>query len=124
MVVYTSYFGMARRFPKEKFIKTAVCYSVPPGIGIWNSVVPDADLVFGLKRGEITKEYYEQQYYQMLLDRKDQIANNIPFLKNGEQDAVLLCYEKPEDWCHRHILARFLNEQFGLDVTEYKFEDK
>ena len=60
MTVYTSYFGMARRFPKEQFIKTAVCYSVPHGIGIWNSVVPSADLVFGLKRGEITKEYYEE----------------------------------------------------------------
>ncbi len=122
MAVYTSYFGMARRFPKEKFIKTAVCYSVPRGIGIWNSVVPDPDLVFGMKRGEITKEYYEQKYYEMLLSRKEQIENNIPYLKNGEKDVVLLCYEKPDDWCHRHILARFLNEHFDLDVHEYVFE--
>lgn len=121
MSVYTSYFGMARRFPKEKFIKTAVCYKSLRGIGVWNSVVPDADLVFGMKRGEITKEYYEEQYYKMLLDRKEQIASNIPYLKNGERDVVLLCYEKPEDWCHRHILARYLKEQFDLDVQEYKF---
>ena len=121
MTVYTSYFGMSRRFPKEKFIKTAVCYSVPRGIGIWNSVGPSAELVFGMKRGEITKEYYEECYYQMLLDRKDQIAQNIPYLKNGERDVVLLCYEKPTDWCHRHILARFLKEQFDLEVVEYDF---
>lgn len=61
----------------------------------------------------------------MLLARKEQIAQNIPYLKNGEKDVVLLCYEKTGDWCHRHILARFLNEQFDLGVTEYKFaEDK
>lgn len=124
MAVYTSYFGAARKFPKDKFIKTAVCYLVPRGIGIWNSVVPPAELVFGLKRGEITKEYYEDQYYKMLLDRKEQIANNIPYLKNGERDVVLLCYEKPNDWCHRHILARFLNTEFDLDVSEYNFEVK
>lgn len=122
MAVYTSYFGMARRFPKERFIKTAVCYKPIRGVGIWNNVVPDADLVFGMKRGEISKEYYEEQYYKMLLSRKDWIAENIEFMRNGEKDIVLLCYEKPNDWCHRHILARFLKDQFDLDVQEYKFE--
>lgn len=123
MTVYTSYFGKARKFPKDKFIKTAVCYSAPRGIGIWNSVVPDADLVFGKKRGEISAEEYEDRYIQMLVDRKDQIAQNIPYLQNGERDVVLMCYEKPEDWCHRHILAAFLNTYFYLNVKEYVFEE-
>jgi uncharacterized protein YeaO (DUF488 family) len=122
MTIYTSYFAKAKLFPSHLFIKTAVCYKTPFSIGIWNSVVPSAELVFGMKRGEITKEYYEECYYQMLLDRKDQIAQNIPYLKNGERDVVLLCYEKPTDWCHRHILARFLNEHFDLDIQEYKFD--
>ena len=121
MAVYTSYFGMARRFPKEKFIKTAVCYQSVRGIGIWNSVVPAAELVFGMKRGEITKEYYEQEYLKSLYARKDQIAQNIPYFQNSDRDIILLCYEKTGDWCHRHILADFLNKEFDLGITEFKF---
>lgn len=124
MTVYTSYFGISKKFPRDKFIRTAVCYKVPAGIGIWNNVVPDADLVYGLKRGEITKEYYEQKYLEMLESRKQWIAENIPYMKNSEKDIVLLCYEKSDEWCHRHILAKFLNDNFDLNVTEYKFEDK
>lgn len=121
MTVYTSYFGAVRKyFPKDKFIRTAVCYSPPRGFGIWNNVVPDPDLVYGLKRGEITVEEYEERYYAMLMFRKDFISENVPYLLLGESDVVLLCYEKPEDWCHRHILARFLKEQFNVDVQEYK----
>jgi uncharacterized protein (DUF488 family) len=36
----------------------------------------------------------------------------------------MLCYEKPEDFCHRHILADFLNEKLNLDIKEYEFNDK
>lgn len=34
-------------------------------------------------------------------------------------DVFLLCYEKPKEFCHRHILAKFLNENFDLDIQEY-----
>lgn len=118
MAVYTSYFGLVRKLPKG-MIKMAVCYKPIRGIGIWNSVVPDADYVYGYKRGEINEQQYEELYYNYLLARKEQIAGNIPYLKGGT-DVVLLCYEKPGDFCHRHILARFLREQFELEVKEYE----
>ena len=121
MAVYTSYFGAVRKyFPKEQFTRVAVCYKPIRGIGIWNNVVPDADLVYGLKRGEITVEEYEERYYSMLMFRKDFIAEHVPYLLFGESDVVLLCYEKPDEWCHRHILARFLNSEFDVGIEEYK----
>lgn len=123
MTVYTSYFGAVRKyFPKEEFIRTAICYKPPRGFGIWNNVVPAPELVYGMKRGEVTPEEYEERYYSMLMFRKDFIAENVPYLLQGEKNVVLLCYEKPNDWCHRHILARFLREQFGLDVQEFNPE--
>lgn len=36
-------------------------------------------------------------------------------------DVALLCYEKPGDFCHRHILAEWLKEKEGIDVVEYDF---
>ena len=33
-----------------------------------------------------------------------------------------MCYEKPGDFCHRHLLADFLNENLGLDIKEFEFK--
>lgn len=32
---------------------------------------------------------------------------------------ALLCYEKPEDFCHRHLVAQWLTEN-GYQCTEYR----
>ena len=37
----------------------------------------------------------------------------------GLQDIVLLCYEKPGRFCHRHILAEWIKEKTGEEVEEY-----
>ena len=122
-MIYTSYFGKARKFPMEQFLKTAICYKVPRGIGIWNSVVPPAEIVFGYKRGEVSEDDFEGIYYDMLLSRKTQIKDSLDNMISQGRDIVLMCYEKPDQFCHRHVLAKFLNEQFDLNVTEYKFEE-
>lgn len=36
----------------------------------------------------------------------------------GGGDVALLCYERPGDFCHRHMLAEHLNS-LGLDVKEF-----
>jgi uncharacterized protein YeaO (DUF488 family) len=122
MTVYTSYFARAKNFSNEDFIKIAICFKPVRGFGIWFSVVPPAEEVFALKRGEITEDYFRLRYIQHLNERKDQIAENTHFLKNPDnKDVILLCYEKPQDFCHRHILADWLNENFELGITEHKF---
>jgi hypothetical protein len=36
---------------------------------------------------------------------------------NYSPEICLLCYEKPSDFCHRHLVADWLNEN-GYDVKE------
>lgn len=36
-----------------------------------------------------------------------------------DKDVALVCYEKPDDFCHRHLVADWLNEA-GYDVKEWK----
>ena len=40
--------------------------------------------------------------------------------KSQDEDIVLICYEKPGDFCHRHLVANWLRHQ-GYPVEEYKF---
>ena len=34
-------------------------------------------------------------------------------------DAILLCYEKPGAFCHRRLVARWLETKLGISVPEY-----
>ncbi len=39
----------------------------------------------------------------------------------GDRPAILLCWERltgPDEWCHRTLLARFLEEKAGFQVPE------
>ena len=38
----------------------------------------------------------------------------------GENDICLLCYEKPTDFSHRHLVAQWLTKN-GFSCEEYKF---
>jgi len=35
------------------------------------------------------------------------------------QDSILLCWEKPEEFCHRIVVAEWLREA-GIEVEEYE----
>ena len=43
---------------------------------------------------------------------------------SGGQDVALCCYEKPEDFCHRHILADWIKEKTGVEIEEYGYTSK
>jgi hypothetical protein len=34
------------------------------------------------------------------------------------ENAVLLCYEKPNDWCHRRAVAEWFEKELGIEVSE------
>lgn len=48
----------------------------------------------------------------------EKYVNDIRFRLTFE-DVVLLCYEKPPEFCHRYILAKYLTQYFDLDIREY-----
>jgi len=73
------------------------------------------------KDKDITNEGYTIEYkaYLNTLDKKE-IAKDFDAYKSTEKDCVLLCYEKPCDFCHRHVLADWIEENFGIPVKEYE----
>lgn len=63
------------------------------------------------------EEYYTEQYYKEVLSKLN--AKDV-FKKLGD-DAVLLCWEAPNKFCHRHLVADWLNNELGLNVREIVF---
>lgn len=115
-MIYTSYYARARSFPNFAHIRIST--SAPKWYPFQTEGIPELypgfDLVNALKTGEITEEEYTRRYEEKLarLD-KTKILNKIQELAGGK-DVLLLCYEKEGDFCHRHIVAKWLD----MDITE------
>jgi hypothetical protein len=39
-------------------------------------------------------------------------------------DAILLCWEKPGEFCHRRMVAEWLEVHLGIEVSEYEAPEK
>jgi uncharacterized protein (DUF488 family) len=86
-------------------------------------LAPSWDIVRAYKDGSMNANEYTVHYLKLLDEGTWDGANHI--LKTPQQvidelpeGAVLLCYEKPTDFCHRHVAARWLMEGTNVEVTE------
>lgn len=120
MKIYTSYFGNLRKLRENNI--------VPVSIARWKpkfyegaTMLSLAPTVYMLKQA--SEEEYLKMYDDILhkLDLKE-ITKSLYYLGGGN-DIALLCYEKPGDFCHRHLLADFLNKN-GYEVSEFGVEKK
>ena len=79
------------------------------------SLAPDRQTFFAKKAGEIDEKEYERQYREKVLSRLDPKETYKTF-----QKSVLLCWEDPGDFCHRRIIADWMQEETGIEVPEWK----
>ena len=72
--------------------------------------------------GKISDEentrYYIQEYYKQVLSRI-----NIEDLLKDEKDPILLCFERGQQFCHRHILAEYIEMIYGIKVRDIKIDE-
>lgn len=119
MNIYTSYYAKFR-----KLNPSVVCVQISTSKPDWFLCVRDSipelfpgwDLVNGIKSGSITQEEYKDTYLKRLaIMDKNFILNRIKEISDahGGKDVVLLCYEKPGDFCHRHFVGEWLG------ISEY-----
>lgn len=65
------------------------------------------------------KDRDEQAYtkeYLKILDRLDPQT----VLDELGEDAVLLCYERPGEFCHRQLVALWLEAELGITIEELR----
>lgn len=121
--MYTGYFGKVKSYPKDKGYKFV---SIARFNRFWNGeefklLAPPA----GIIKIE-DEELYIKLYYDKVLNKLNpqEIYNKL-----GD-NAVLLCYEKWEDiesgktFCHRRIVAKWLEDNLGVKIEELDEENK
>ena len=123
MKIYTSYFGNAKKL-QEANIEMVNIARYKPRYFSGFSLLTVAPLPFMLSE-DMTEEQYVENYRKLVLEPLD--INR--FLKSLEalsvnKDVSLCGYEKPGQFCHRHLLAEWLNKQRGLDIKEFGVKEE
>lgn len=120
--------GISRFIPKELQTTAIKNFLYTPN----NILAPSAELLNDIKSEMITNEEYAKRYYKELQERitklgfssaNEYFARMVSELETVNSDGfdgvVFLCYEKPEEFCHRHLLAALM-QNLGFDIKEWK----
>lgn len=121
MKIYTSYFANLKNLEKEDVFPIGICCYPPKWFNGPNltAIAPTPDI---LEKCKSSHAEYEKRYRAEVLSIFKDISiliNRISYISGGK-DVALCCYEKPSDFCHRHIVAKWLEEQAGIEVKEFE----
>jgi hypothetical protein len=113
--VFTSCYA---RFQPEWGVPVAVTVGLPGwfprGLHEWRTVAP-----FGLL--EITDEAEFRRRYRARLHRlTPKVLRELDELRAmyAPERLILLCFEAPGKWCHRRLLAEWIEQKTGEEVPE------
>lgn len=123
MKIFTSYFGNIRKLKEAEVNMICVAIGKPrfiAGIPQMLNVCPTRYMV----SGPCSHDEYLKLYDRILASQDaNQVVKQIEMLSGGK-DVALCCYEKPGDFCHRHILAKWITENTGIEITEFGVVEK
>lgn len=121
-MLYTSYYAMLRYLP-QNMVRVAISNTVPSWykMGRCIELSPTQSILREYKKtGDVEK--YTKRFKDEVLSKMTQLQAAVylqtTFLGGGRDffwqgngaDIVLLCYEKPTDFCHRHLVAEWLTK--------------
>jgi len=111
-MIYTSYFAKARKI-QDKSKLVCIARFAPKGtdMAMAPELMPPKEVLFRYKKdGDMIA--YTESYTQDVLSKLDPAE-----IAKKYQNKILLCYERPEAFCHRHLIAAWLNSN-GYDCKE------
>lgn len=119
MEIYTSYFGNLKKIP-DSIIPISIAGKSPD----WYGGLEYKKLAPLLWFFQEWKENKDNNFYIGCYNEYVLRPLFAPFVKEKlallsyYKDVALLCYEKPEDFCHRHLVAKWFKES-GIEVKEF-----
>lgn len=128
-MIYTTYFAKLKSLPKN-IIPISICGKAPSWYtGLqYKKLAPKFDFFMKWKETRDNNYYIEHFQKEVLdaLDPFDVIREIEDKICDGKIilspiNFALVCYEKPSEFCHRHLVAQWLKAQ-GIKCEEYEGE--
>lgn len=123
-MIYTSYFAKLKSLPKN-VVPISICGKAPDWYkGLqYKKLAPKYDFFMKWKETH-DNDYYIKCFNEQVLSKLD-VSNVIRDLidlipkDNIDKTICLVCYEKSSDFCHRHLVADWLNRN-GFECKEWE----
>ena len=124
-MIYTSYFAKLKSLP-ENIIPISICGKAPDWYkGLqYKKLAPKYGFFMEWKKNHYN-DYYIKCFSEQVLDKLNvlTVMRDLIDLVNSTEDHIgkeiaLICYEKPSDFCHRHLVAEWLNSN-GIQCKEW-----
>jgi uncharacterized protein YeaO (DUF488 family) len=117
-MIYTSYFSKLKKLPKD-IIPVSICAKAPSWYdGLeYKKLAPSYDILMQYKSNP-NEEVYIKRFKEEILNKRLPSQTVVDLLAlvgnfkglNYSPSICLVCYEKPTDFCHRHLVADWLKE--------------
>jgi len=123
MNLYTSYFAKVKQL-KEMGLKLVCVAGYAPkffydvqNVHFYPDLAPRKDWFWEWKNKHLSNDWYIGKYNETVLSK----LNPEKVVADMGNNAVMLCYEKPDDFCHRHLIADWISKNTGITVEEVDF---
>lgn len=134
-MIYTSYFAKLKSLP-DNIIPISICGKAPDWYkGLqYKKLAPKYDFFMKWKENH-DNDYYIKCFNGQVLEPLfvTKVLNEIhlmmpvemrekmqaPVWRSPDYHVALLCYEKPSDFCHRHLVADWFNKN-GFECKEWQ----
>ena len=121
----TGYFAKVSKYLELGYFPISIARFNPKGIKFmqWIRVAPTQDILNAYKSGQIDEIEYEFKYTLQLQNTNimkdwNYLIDVVTRLEKPYKGIVFVCYEKSDDFCHRHIFAEYMRTHFNIDIEE------
>ena len=134
-MIYTSYFAKLQELENHNVIPVSICGKAPnwyKGLQ-YKKLAPKYDFFMEWKKNH-DNDYYIEHFQFEVLDKLNviRVLSELqmcvqkemkkiwihPFYDNKDCHIALICYEKPSDFCHRHLVSKWFNKN-GFKCEEW-----
>lgn len=118
-MIYTGYFAKTKKYEGAGLQPVSIAGKSPEFFKgpKYPSLAPEYKMFMDWKKGNIDNMEYTH-IFKKHLDTLDKEAVR-RFILGFDKPVILLCYEKPKDFCHRHIVADWIENNLDIRVDEY-----
>lgn len=137
-MIYTTYFDNVKNLDKN-IIPIAICGKCPdnwkglkfpklaPKKKFWEIWKKSKDNNYYVEHyeKEVLSEFESpfeaiEQLYNLLSEEQKEYLKitNCPPWSNDKIHIALVCYEKPGEFCHRNLVAKWINSYFNMEIVK------
>ena len=120
LIIYTTYFAKLKSLPAD-VVPIAICGKSPDWYtGLqYKKLAPKYGFFMQWKISQ-DNDYYVRCFKEEVLDKLtvENVIKDIKQLVGNATKIAFVCYEKPADFCHRHLVACWLRSH-GINCEEY-----